>query len=156
MCERIEELVAAMRVAVSALDASRVSASDATKLVELFSEGERLRAAGRTLAAGRVSDSSAWTASGHRTAAHWIASRTRGTVRQAITTLETARNLERLPATRDAFLAGRLSEVQATEITAAAATDPEAESTLLAAADEETVAGIQAAVPAGACGCGGR
>jgi 5-methylcytosine-specific restriction endonuclease McrA len=49
----------------------------------------------------------------------------------------------RLPATRDAFVAGRLSEVQATEITAAAATDPDAESTLLAAAEEDTFAELK-------------
>lgn len=143
MCERIEDLVAAMRTAVSSLDASRLLAADATKLVELFAEGERLCAAGRTLSAGRVSDSFAWADSGHRTAAEWIASRTRGTIRQAIATLETARSLERLPETREAFVAGRLSEVQAVEITAAAATDPEAESTLLAAAEEETVAELK-------------
>jgi hypothetical protein len=46
--------------------------------------------------------------------------------------------LESLPATREAFVSGLLSEAQAAEISAAASADPAAESSLLALADQES------------------
>ena len=58
---------------------------------------------------------------------------------QAIGVLETARRLEDLPLTRNAFRSGRLSEVQAREISDAAAADPKKERALLAKAQTETV-----------------
>lgn len=143
MCERFQDSVAALRAAVSSLDVSRLSGSDASQLVELAAEGERLCAAARTLAAGRVADSSEWRASGYRTPAEWMAARTQGTLSHAITTMWTARHLESLPATREAFASGRLSEVQASEISAAATADPSAESSLLAIAEQETVARLR-------------
>ena len=84
-----------------------------------------------------------WRAAGHRTPATWIASKTQGTVAQAITTLHTAHHLNRLPATREAFANGRLSEVQAAEVSAAAAADPRSETSLLRVAAEEPVATLR-------------
>lgn len=139
MCEQVNEIVTALHSAVSSLDASWLSGADAAELVELFAESERLSVAGRTLAAGRVAQTGEWRAGGHRTPATWIASKTQGTVAQAITTLHTAHHLNRLPATREAFANGRLSEVQAAEISAAAAADPGSETSLLRVAADEPV-----------------
>ena len=65
------------------------------------------------------------------------------TLGAAIATLETGRNLEQLPATREAFAAGELSGHQAREIAAAASAAPETESTLLDTARVETVARLR-------------
>ena len=138
MCERVSDIVTALRSAVSSFDASRLTGAEAAELVELFTESERLSVAGRTLAAGHVARTGEWRVAGHRTPATWIASKTRGTIAQAIATLHTAHHLDRLPATREAFVAGRLSEVQAAEIATAAAADMTAETSLLDTAGEET------------------
>lgn len=143
MLDRLEDLIAVLRDAVSSLDASGLSGPDAVRLVEAFSEGERLCAAGRTIAAGRVQRSPEWSAAGYRTPAQWMAAHTKVTLSQAITSLETARRLERLPLTRERFVSGKLSEVQAAEITAAAAQHPQSEDVLLEAAEVETVAALR-------------
>lgn len=132
-----------MRDVVSDLDASSVSGPDAVRLVELFSEGERLCAAGRTISAGRVQRSPEWSAAGYRTPAQWMAAHTKVSLSQAITSLETARRLERLPSTREQFVTGRLSEIQAAEIAAAASAHPQSEGELLEAAECETVAALR-------------
>jgi hypothetical protein len=143
MIDRLESLVAALRDLLSELDPRNLSGVDAVRLVEVFSEGERVCAAGRTLAAGRVQRSPEWSAAGYRTPAQWMAAHTKVTLGQAITTLETARRLESLPMTRERFVTGRLSEVQAAEIAAAASAHPQSEDSLLEAAESETVASLR-------------
>jgi hypothetical protein len=143
MLDRIESFVASLRDVVSELDEGSVSGPDAVRLVELFSEGERLCAAGRTLAAGRVQRSPEWSAAGYRTPAQWMAAHTKVTLNQAITSLETARRLEKLPQTREQFVSGKLSEIQAAEIASAANLNPKAEDSLLEAAESETVASLR-------------
>jgi Domain of unknown function (DUF222) len=61
----------------------------------------------------------------------------------AARTLETARALDVLPETDAAFRAGQLSEVQAAEITSAAAADPGAEAELLETAAATSVKGLR-------------
>ena len=84
------------------------------RLVDLFTRCERLAVAGRGLAARRVESGLAWKRDGHRSAAHWLASTTGVSVGAATRSLQTARELEALPATAAAFRAGALSESQAT------------------------------------------
>lgn len=143
MCERIVDAVGALRAAVAALDPSRLAGGDAARLVDVFAEGERLCQAGRALAAGRALETREWRGSGHRTPAQWLAARTRTSLGRAISAVETAHRLTDLPATREAFRNGLLSETQAAEITAAAAADPAAERTLLQTAEQETVAALR-------------
>jgi hypothetical protein len=57
--------------------------------------------------------------------------------------LETVESLGDLPVTNEAFRAGKLSEVQAHEITAAARKDPSAEAELVEAARTTTVKGLK-------------
>jgi hypothetical protein len=75
-----------------------------------------------------------WKHAGHRNSAEWLANTTGLSVGEASRELETAERLEQCPATADAFRAGELSSSQASEITAAATADPEAEAALLATA----------------------
>ena len=143
MIDRIGSLISTLRDVVSGLDEGSISGPDAVRLVELFSEGERLCAAGRTVAAGRVQRSPEWSAAGYRTPAQWMAAHTKVTLNQAIASLETARRLEKLPQTREQFVSGKLSEIQATEIASAANLDPKAEDSLLEAAESETVSALR-------------
>lgn len=143
MGHTVSSLIAALRAAVASLDASSLTAADAMALVETFAEGERLCAAGRTLATARVQDTRAWRGTGHRSAAHWVASRTHSTVTAAMASLETARRIDSLPATREALVTGKLSEVQVVEIAAAASADPGAEASLLLGAERSSVAGLR-------------
>ena len=116
---------------------------EAAKLVDMFAELERISTAGRTLAARRVEKSRLWMQQGHRTPAHWTASHAQTTVAAAIGSLETARKLEELPATREAFKTGALSHLQASEIARGASADPSAERPLLKSAFSESVAGLR-------------
>jgi hypothetical protein len=106
---------------------------DAEELVRVFSEAERLSAAGRTLAARQVERSGAWRKEGDRTSAHWMAKTTGMALGQAVAALETARRLESLPDTAAAFSEGELSETKVREVAAAAEADPASESELLEA-----------------------
>ncbi len=143
MFEQARSAIAALERIGRGLDADCLDGSDAAALVELATEGERVCGAIKTLAARRVERSGAWKAGGYRSAAHWVAERTGETVGAATRTLETARALDALPATNDAFRAGELSPTQAAEITSAAEADPPAETELLATAAETSVKGLR-------------
>lgn len=143
MIDRVSRAVESLRDLVSRLDVGVLSSSEAAQLVEAFSEAERLCAAGRTLAAGRVQNSSTWSDAGFRTPAQWMAAHTRSSLAQAITTLENARRIEDLPETRDRFVSGRLSETQVSEIASAAEAHPESERSLLETAEHETFSALR-------------
>ncbi|MBI4727889.1 MAG: DUF222 domain-containing protein [Acidobacteria bacterium] len=143
MTDRIGRLVVALREAVSALDPARMPPAEAARLVDLLSEGERLCQAGRALAAARALEARTWRAAGFRTPAQWLAARTKKTLSAAITSVQTVNRLSEFPATREAFVSGRLSEIQAAEITQAAEADPRAEQRLLATAARESVATLR-------------
>jgi 5-methylcytosine-specific restriction endonuclease McrA len=116
------------------------------RAAELFEDAvraERLCTAIKARLARRVEETKVWREGGHRSAAHWVAEATGATVGAATRTLETARALEQLPDTDAAFRAGRLSDVQAAEITSTAVADPGAEADLLAAAGTTSVKGLR-------------
>lgn len=138
MLEDVRSVIGSLRVCAG-YDVSTLSGEEAAQLVEYYSEAERLAIAARTLAAGRVAETRAWASSSHRTAATWLASKTKAGLKDAIAALETARNLSSLPATKDAFVSGSLSALQTAEIAGAAVVDPSAEAPLLEMAATETV-----------------
>ncbi|MGH9002841.1 MAG: DUF222 domain-containing protein [Acidimicrobiia bacterium] len=143
MLGHIEEMVGGLRAALTGFEPGRLSGIDASRLVELFAEGEAMCAAGKALAARRVEETNAWRREGHRSAAHWMAVHTGESVGQAVTALETAHQLEQLPTTQKAFISGELSESQTRAIAAAAVTAPAAEADLLQAAATQTVTGLR-------------
>jgi len=110
----------------------------AVRAVELFARVKHLGAAGAALAATRVDETHAYRERGARSAGHWLAAATGDTVASAFRALETADALAGLPATAQAFRAGRISEAQAHEITGAARKDPSAEAELVGAARGST------------------
>jgi len=139
MFDTLRKTLSAVKSAAGCVELERVSGSDVAELVLLLSEAERVLAAVRTLAARRLEETKAWQSDGHRTAAEWMAAKTGTSVGQAIGVLETGRRLADLPLTRDAFRSGRLSEIQAREISDAASADPRFERKLVEAARTETV-----------------
>jgi hypothetical protein len=132
-----------LREALRQLEPRALSSAEAVELVQAFTEVERLGAAGRTLAAPVVERSGAWRKDGHRSAAHWMAAETGVSVGQAVGTLETARRLEELPATTEAFASGELSETKVREVAAAASASPDSEAELLEAARHNTVVALR-------------
>jgi Domain of unknown function (DUF222) len=141
--ERVRNAVNALKATARNLDPLCVDGQDAAALFEIVGESERVCAAKKALMARRVDETGMWRTGGHRTAAHWVAEATGATVGAAARTLETAKALERLPDTDAAFRSGRLSEVQAAEITATAVSDAGAEVDLLEAARSTTVKGLR-------------
>ena len=125
------------------LDPGMLDGEHAAALFGVATRAERLCAAVKSRLARRIEETKVWRESGHRSAAHWVAETTGATVGAATRTLETARALERLPETDAAFRAGRLSDVQAAEISSTAVTDPGAEAELLEAAGSTSVKGLR-------------
>jgi hypothetical protein len=143
MFSKVRSAIDALEGFARGLEPGCLDGRDAAGLVELAARGERVCAAIKTLAARRVDEAGAWRDGGHRSAAHFVAETTGTTVGAASQTLATARALEELPATNEAFRAGELSETQAAEITDAAGTDPDTETELLATAAEQSVKGLR-------------
>ncbi len=136
-------VASALRDVVADFEPERLAAEPAVAALELFGEIERLAAAGKALAARQVEVTRAWQGRGTRSAAHFVAATCGSSVRSAVTTLETARALDDLPATAEALRAGRLSTAQASEIVATAGRRPGVEAELVAAAGTETLPALQ-------------
>ena len=108
MCSRrLRSAAATLERVVERLEPGTLDVAGAKKLVDLFTRCERLSVAGRGMAARRVQEAVVWKRDEHRSAAHWLASTTGVSVGAAARSLETARELEALPATAAAFRAGR-------------------------------------------------
>jgi hypothetical protein len=129
--EEVRSAEAALSRAMKALEPGALDVKGAKKLVDLFTRCERLALAGRGRAALRVQDAVNWKKDGQPSAAHWFASATGTSVGAASRSLGTARKLEQLPETAEAFRSGELSEAQAAAIAQTASVDPSAERRLL-------------------------
>ena len=137
MFQSLRDMATGLRSALADLDPERLSGPDAARLLEVFSEIEKLAAGGRLLAARRVESSNVWRRRGHRSAAAHVAEATGTGMGPAITTLQAARQLGSLPVTEEAIREGRLSETQVKEIAGAAILQPEAEKTLVETAQNQ-------------------
>ena len=126
--------LAAVQALLAGFDPALVMMRDAMELVQVFAAIENLGAAGKALAARRVSEGDLWRRKGYKSPAEWLA-RTAGTkVGDAIGVLETAEAMSSLEATTERFKAGALSPRQAKAVATAGKADPLAEQSLLDAA----------------------
>jgi Domain of unknown function (DUF222) len=141
--EALSEVIAALAGYVRTLEPDRSSGDDASRLVDLFNQGSKLCAAGRALAAKRAAAANAWKAEGYRSAEEWLAAKTKTSRSAAAESLKTAAQIEKLPATRDAFVGGRVSAEQAAAIASGATADPTAEDFLLREAERASLGGLQ-------------
>jgi hypothetical protein len=130
----LQRIAGDLRSALAEVEPERLSGPDAARLLEIFSEIEKLAAGGKILSARRVESSNVWRRQGHRSAAAHVAEATGSGLGPAITALEAGRQLNSLPATEEAMRDGRLSETQVKEIAGAAIFQPEAEQELVEAA----------------------
>jgi hypothetical protein len=135
--QALRKVVADLRTALADLEPERLNGPDAARLLEVFSEIEKLSAGGKVLVARRVETSNVWRRAGHRSAAAHIAEATGTGLGPAITTLKAARQLDSLPVTEGAMREGRLSETQVKEIASAAILQPETEKELVEAAEKQ-------------------
>ena len=128
---RLSELRDAMGEYATQFDAARVSAHDATRVVEDAAAIEKMAATVKSLAAARVAETNLWKRDGDLSAAHHLARTTGTPVGQAREALESARRLQGLSAIEAAARRGELSAHQVAVITDAASADPSAETRLL-------------------------
>jgi hypothetical protein len=145
LLDQLGQAVTTLEAVASRLEPDALDADRAARAYALCAQGERLLAGVRLLVSRRVEQAGAWTGSGCRSAAEWLALSAGSSFGRAARDLETAAALERLPATADAVRAGRLSEAQAEEIASAASVDPSAEQALLDAAGHQTLRQLRAA-----------
>jgi len=115
----------------ASLDAGVLDGCNAKRLVQHAIHMEKLCSAVKTVALQRVADTRVWNQQGDRSMAHWLAREAGISLGEAISTVDTAARLSELPATDTALRAGKLSRVQANEVTAAAVVDPASEARLL-------------------------
>lgn len=143
MFDSLKGSIESVRELVVSLEPKRLRPADAAELVSMFAELERLAVSGRTIAGRRVDETKFWRTEGHRTPGEWMAARAQTTLSSAISTIETGRRIEALPAVRDAFATGSLSAQQASHVSAAAAANPASEEMLLAVAARESIPELQ-------------
>jgi hypothetical protein len=135
----VREVRDGLRDWVADLDPGVYPGPDARTLLDVVSDVKRLAAAAETLLARRVAETDAWKGEADRSAAHWLARRIGTSVAEAKGKLDTAERSADLPATAEAFRAGRLSDQQAREVTAGATADPSAEHKLLGTAADDSL-----------------
>jgi hypothetical protein len=135
MADDLQELASAVAVLERWSDRFEPGVHDLTgheRIVDLTARGGRFLASIQGRSARWMEQTVTWKKSEHQSAARWLSEATGVSVGAATRTLETARRLEGLRETADAFQGGELSEAQAAEIAAAATLDPSAEHRLLA------------------------
>lgn len=135
----VDAITRATRVAEEAeglvgFEPQALSGEQAAACVDRLSRAARLCLAACARAAARVEECGTYRGAGARSGAEWLARRTGTTLGQASASLQTAKAVEGLPATKAAFVGGDLSELQAQVVARAAAADPSAEVDLLATA----------------------
>jgi hypothetical protein len=135
--QTLRRVASELRSALADFEPERLNGTDAARMLEVFSEIEKLASGGKILTARRVESSNVWRRKGHRSAAAHLAEATGTGMGPAITALETARRLGSLPATDEAMRNGRLSETQVNEIAGAAILQPESEQALVDAAESQ-------------------
>jgi hypothetical protein len=141
--DRLDQALAIVREVVEDVDPERVTGEEASLILERFVKLDRATAAGRLGFAARSAECMTWKEEGHRSAADWLAQKTKVSVGEAIATLETARHLPELEATAEALREGALSVAQVREIASAAAADPASEQYLIEAAGYLSLKGLQ-------------
>lgn len=141
--DRLEQALGIVQDVVADVDPERVTGEQAASILEKLVKLDRAVAAGRLGFARRAAQCMAWREAGHRSAADWLAQKTKTSIGEAISTLETAKSLPDLPATNEALRQGSISVQQVREIAVASAADPSAEAGLIEAAGYLSLKGLQ-------------
>lgn len=137
-------LLASIECLVDELDLGQAPARDAVDLLRVFDRMSRVADAARSLAAGRVAQSSLWKKAGHRSPAHWVAKECGIGTGDAVKLLETAHAAAEAPRTKEAMTAGRLSPRQARAVARAEKANPREADRLVKAAPTLAVNDLEA------------
>ncbi|HZU80678.1 MAG TPA: DUF222 domain-containing protein [Acidimicrobiales bacterium] len=127
----LEDATASVRAALGEVEVGAVHALDATQVLYLAFELERLAHSVTLLFARRAVESNWWFEAGFSSPAAWLAEETKTSTGAAQDTLDTAERLERLPVTTEAVKRGELAGNLAREVTIGALASPTAEENLL-------------------------
>ncbi|HEX3947064.1 MAG TPA: hypothetical protein VHW47_05140 [Acidimicrobiales bacterium] len=133
-----------IRAGLAEVAPSDLSGEEATSLVTVCVEAERLLAAAKARFSRRVAETDAHRRHGHRTATDWLAAVSGSPVSQARDLLQTAERVAAHPDIEAAWARGDLSTAQAKLIQTAAVLDPSATTTLLRTALGGSFADIKA------------
>jgi hypothetical protein len=123
---------------VEGFEPGRYSGGDASELVGVFAKGERLCAAGKTLAAKRAAEANQHRQGGHRSPAHWLAEVTGETIGEATEVLSLGDSLATHPGMDSAYREGKLSRSKAKAIAGAVRVNPDSEEELVRTAEGDT------------------
>ncbi len=134
----LNQALATIASFVESFEPGRYSGADASVLVGVFAKGERLCAAGKTLAARRAADANCHQGAGHKTPALWLAEVTGESVGEAIDVLSLGDSLAAHPGMDSALRGGKLSRSKAKAIAGAVKVNPGAEDELVATAEGDT------------------
>jgi hypothetical protein len=134
----------ALGAVMDRLDPAVVTVDDAMAMLEVFTQIERMGAAGKTVIAKRATDSERLLRhKGYRDGVDYLARATDSTVGEAVAVLATANALEGLDATTDAVKAGGMSPRRAVAVAAAARANPDTEQEMLAIAETGSLREVQ-------------
>ncbi|AKL72759.1 protein of unknown function DUF222/HNH endonuclease [Actinobacteria bacterium IMCC26256] len=139
MFDRLNRLATELQTCISSLQVDCVDAAGARGLVEI---AERVRRAGdslRTVAVGQVERTNAWKGEGAKSISEWLSIETDCAHYEAQTVVLLANQLQHLPVTQAALLAGDLSGTQAVEVARGAIVAPNTETQLLSLSKHATV-----------------
>ncbi len=139
MFDRLNHLATELQTCISSLQVDCVDAAGARGLVEI---AERVRRAGdslRTVAVGQVERTNAWKGEGAKSISEWLSIETDCAHYEAQTVVLLANQLQHLPVTQAALLAGDLSGTQAVEVARGAIVAPNTETQLLNLARHATM-----------------
>jgi hypothetical protein len=143
MCESKDDLESALSRLVLCLDPPSMHGCDAKALVSYFSRLEHLASAGKALCARRVAESGVYELDGHRHAGEWLAAETGDTLGAALSLLETAEAVAKLPELEEALRSGELSPSQLKAVAAAAVVDPDATTELIDTARTDSLENLK-------------
>jgi Domain of unknown function (DUF222) len=137
----VERLINAV---LSDLEPARLAATDAAAVFEAATRLESKVGALRLLVSARATEAGTWRTEGHRSAAHWVAEKMKGSLKDAHDSLATAERLEWLPDVEESLRAGALSVEQTRHVAEAATEVPGAVPALLHAARAQNLAELEA------------
>lgn len=139
MIESLEAHVEAVRGLVVAMEPASLAPAEARQLLELAGAIERLGTALKLAVTPRALVGAPWGEEGFRSPSAWLAEQLRTSQPQAVVVMDTAQELEQLPALAEAVRAGSLSGTEAAAVCHAASADPVMEADLLEAAQSMAV-----------------
>jgi hypothetical protein len=131
MAQSLSGEVDALVRSLRAFDPGTYSGSDCARWVTKFAQAEKALAAARVRAAARAAECNEHRKEGFADPSEWLSRHAGTTARDARDNLDTIKQLDALPETRDAVNAGKLSLSQAGEIARTEAEAPGSESELL-------------------------